>query len=239
MMRLEAALGWGEGKPCAVELVQDGERAARRCVKNRRTILVADHHPVVREGLVSILNRQSDLLVVGEATDGRQAIDLYRALRPDVALIELRLPVVDGPDAIRAILAEYPASRIVVLTRYDGDADVRRALEAGVRGYLLKSISSFELVEAVRSVLAGQRWVAAEAAARLTEHVGDSALTERELEVLRLVVDGKSNKRIAAVLRITEGTVKGHINSILSKMRVDDRTQAATQAIRRGIIHPD
>jgi two-component system, NarL family, response regulator len=204
-----------------------------------RSILVADDQPVVREGLVSIINRQSDMAVVAEATDGRQAIDLYRAVRPDLAVIELRMPVVDGREAIRVIRAEYPASRIVVLTRYDGDADIRGALEAGACGYLLKSVSSGELVQAVRSVLAGQRWVAPAAAARLTEHIGESSLTEREIEVLRLVVKGKSNKRLAAALGITEGTVKWHINSILSKMRVDDRTEAATQAIRRGIVYLD
>ncbi|HEV3455674.1 MAG TPA: response regulator transcription factor [Thermoanaerobaculia bacterium] len=200
---------------------------------------MADDQPVVREGLVSIINRQPDMAVVAAATDGRQAIELFRAVRPDVAVIELRLPVVDGPHAIRVILAEHPASRIVVLTRHDGDADIRSALEAGARGYLLKSMGPGELIQAMRSVLAGHRWIAPAAAVRLSEHIGETALTKREIEVLRLVVEGRSNKRLAAALGITEGTVKAHINRILSKMQVGDRTEAATQAIRRGIVYLD
>jgi two-component system, NarL family, response regulator len=205
--------------------------------KKKIRILIADDHPVVRSGLVALLDREPDMEVVAEAANGREAIERFRDTRPDLALIDLRMPVLDGVEAIRLILAELPASRVVVLTTYDGDANIRRALTAGARGYLLKDLTAAELAAAVRRVEAGQRLVAPAAAARLAEHAGDPELTARELTVLELVVKGKSNKRIGAALGITEGTVKGHVNNILSKMHVDDRTQAAGEALRRGLVH--
>ena len=203
----------------------------------RIRILVADDHPVVRSGLVALLDREPDMEVVAEAANGEEAIERFRDTRPHLALVDLRMPVLDGVAAIRRILADFPAARVVVLTTYDGDADIRRALTAGARGYLLKDLTAAELAAAIRRVHAGQRFVAPAAAARLAEHAGDCELTARELAVLELVVKGKSNKRIGAALGITEGTVKGHINVILSKMHVDDRTQAAGEALRRGLVH--
>ena len=201
-------------------------------------LLLADDHPVVREGLAAILSRQDDMEVVAQAGDGDQAIELFRRVRPDLAILDLRMPGVSGVEAIARLRREFPAARLLVLTTFDGDADVRRALQAGADGYLLKQMSAAELVAAVRAAAAGRRVVAPAAAQQLAEHVGEPALTRRELEVLELIVAGRSNKRIARQLGLTEGTVKSHVNSILGKMGADDRTQAATDALRRGLVVP-
>jgi two-component system NarL family response regulator len=201
-------------------------------------LLLADDHPVVREGLAAILSRQDDMEVVAQAGDGDQAIELFRRVRPDLAILDLRMPGVSGVEAIARLRREFPAARLLVLTTFDGDADVRRALQAGADGYLLKQMSAAELVAAVRAAAAGRRVVAPAAAQQLAEHVGEPALTRRELEVLELIVAGRSNKRIARQLGLTEGTVKSHVNSILVKMGADDRTQAATDALRRGLVVP-
>jgi DNA-binding NarL/FixJ family response regulator len=202
-------------------------------------ILVADDHPVVREGLAAIINRQPDMLVIGEASNGRQAVELYRQHSPDVSLMDLRMPVMNGVEAITAIRKQFPDSRFIVLTTYDGDEDIYRALQAGAHAYLLKDMFREELLEAIRTVHAGQRRIPGAVATRLAERMAGNDLTAREGEVLQLIASGKTNREIATGLEITEGTVKGHVNNILSKLGVSDRTQAVTTAIQRGIVHLD
>jgi two-component system, NarL family, response regulator len=202
-------------------------------------ILVADDHPVVRMGLANLLNAQPDMKVVAEAVNGQEAIDLYREHRPDILLLDIRMPVLNGVDATLAIRAEFPQSRIVVLTTYEADEDIVRTLRAGAQGYLLKDSVGDEMIEAIRAVHAGQRRVAPAVGARLAERVTGSELTVRELEVLKLMSRGGTNKDLATALSISEGTVKGHVNNILSKLGVTDRTMAVTTALQRGIIHLD
>jgi len=202
-------------------------------------VLIADDHFVVRMGLAAVINTQPDMVTVAEATTGKQAVEMFGHHRPDITLMDLRMPEMDGIEAITAIRQEFPESRFIVLTTYDGDEDIYRALQAGARAYLLKDMLRDGLVEAIRAVHAGQRRIPAEVANRLAERMNRTELTARELEVLRLIVLGKSNKAIAAALSIAEGTVKIHINNILSKLGVSDRTQAATFALQRGIVHLD
>jgi two-component system NarL family response regulator len=202
-------------------------------------VLVADDHFVVRMGLRALIDAEPDMHVVAEAGTGQQAVELFRQHRPDVTLMDLRMPVMNGLEAIQAIRGESPEARVVVLTTYDGDEDIYRALNAGARAYLLKEMDREELLGVIRAVHAGQRRVPPEIGARLAEAMPRSELTRRELEVLDLVVKGFSNKRIGDALSITEGTVKIHVNNILGKMGVADRTEAATTAIRRGIVHLD
>jgi DNA-binding NarL/FixJ family response regulator len=200
-------------------------------------LLVVDDHNIVRSGLTALINSEPDLTVIAEATNGQQAIDLFKQHRPDVALMDLRMPVVSGVDAIIAIRKEFPTARIIVLTTYDGDEDIYRALQAGASGYLLKGMLAEELLEAIRAIHAGLRRIPAAVAERLAVRMGGPGLTPRELDVLEQIVRGNSNKEIAAALRISEATVKTHINNLLSKLGASDRTQAATMAIQRGIIH--
>lgn len=200
-------------------------------------VIVIDDHPVVREGLVAMIARQPDMVVVAQGENGQQAIALFKEHRPDVSLIDLRMPGVSGIEAILAIREEFPQSRIIVLTTYDGDEDIYRALKAGVKAYLLKDVFREELLGAIRAVHAGRRHIPVAVATRLAERVASPDLTGREIEVLKLIAQGSSNKEIAHQLAITEGTVKGHVNNILSKMGVDDRTEAAMSALRRGIIY--
>ena len=204
---------------------------------NKINLLVADDHNIVRSGLAALINSEADMAVVAEATNGEQAIDLFKQHRPDVALMDLRMPVVSGVDAIIAIRKDFPTARIIVLTTYDGDEDIYRALQAGASGYLLKGMLAEELLEAIRAVHAGLRRIPSAVAERLAIRMGGPGLTARELDVLALIVRGNSNKEIAATLTISEATVKSHINNILSKLGASDRTQAATMAIQRGIIH--
>lgn len=201
-------------------------------------ILIADDHAVVREGLSSILGSQPDMIVVAEAGDGEQALSLYCKHRPGVTLIGLRLPKVSGADAMGAILRRFPDARIIVFTNFDGEEDIYRALQAGARAYLLKNASREELLSTVRTVAGGGRRIPPAVAERLAQRIRKSSLTSRELDVLRRIVAGSSNKQIAAALGITEATVKTHVNSILAKMCVSDRTGAAIAAIRRGIVRP-
>ena len=202
-------------------------------------IMIVEDHSIVRQGLVALLRTVPDFVIVAEAGDGRKAIELYRQHQPDVTLMDLRLPQVNGVEAIGRIRIDYPNARIIVLTAFDGDEDIYRALQAGARGYLLKGMTSDELVEAIRSVYAGKSRIPAPVAERLAERMGAPVLTARETEVLHLIVGGNSNKEIASALHISEATVKTHINSLLSKLGVTDRTQAATTALQRGIVHLD
>lgn len=200
------------------------------------TILTADDHPLIREGLAAVLRAQSRLQVVAEAANGEEAIEAYTRLHPDIVLMDLRMPVMDGLTATRAILAEDPNARIIVLTTYDGDEDIHRALAAGARGYLLKDMMRTELLRVIEAVYRGQRGIPAPVAARLAEHTPRVGLTPRELEVLRLVADGLSNAQIAQRIGRTEGTVKVHLKNILQKLDANDRTEAVTTALRRGFI---
>lgn len=199
-------------------------------------VLVVEDHNVVRQGLVALLKVAGDLDVVGEAADGEQAITQFRKYQPDITLIDLRLPKLGGVDAISQIRKETPHARFIVLTTYDGDEDIYRALKAGAKAYLLKGMTSEELMMAIRSVHAGKSHIPPAIAERLAERMGSEELTPRESDVLEQIVSGKSNKEIAAELEISEATVKTHINSLLAKLGVTDRTQAATAAIRRGIV---
>lgn len=202
-------------------------------------LLIADDHPVVREGLAAMLNRRADMTVVGEASSGREALALYRREQPDVTLMDLRMPELGGVEAIATLRAEFPNARFIVLTTYDGDEDIARALKAGAQAYLLKDTPRDELLDAIRAVHAGGKRIAPEMAAKLADRLTTPELTERELEVLKLIVAGQSNKEIGATLAITEGTVKVHVNNLLGKLGVSDRTQAVTEALRRGIVHLD
>lgn len=202
-------------------------------------IMVVDDHHIVRQGLVALIATMPDMKVIAEASDGVQAIELYKKHLPDVTLMDLRLPNKNGVDAITQIRVEFPAARIIVLTTFDGDEDIYRALQAGAKGYLLKGMNADELTQAIRTVHAGKSRIPAVVAERLAERMGGPSLTNRELDVLKKIVNGRSNKEIASDLFISEATVKTHINSILSKLGVNDRTQAATTALQRGIVHLD
>ena len=208
-----------------------------KLVNNKIRIMVVDDQAVVRQGFVALINTVPDMEVIAEGLNGQQAIDLYDQYTPDVTLIDLRMPVVGGVEAIAAIRSNYPDARLIVLTTYDGDEDIYRSLQAGARGYLLKDVFFEELETAIRSVHAGSRHIPAAIAARLAERMASSDLTSREMEVLELIVQGQSNKEIGASLTISEATVKSHINNILSKLGVTDRTQAVTTALQRGLVH--
>jgi two-component system NarL family response regulator len=200
-------------------------------------IMVIDDQAVVRQGFVALINTVSDMVVVAEGTNGQQAIELYRLYKPDITLIDLRMPVMGGVEAIAAIRQEFPDARLIVLTTFDGDEDIYRSLQAGAQGYLLKDMFFEELEDAIRRVHAGSRRIPTVVAEKLAERMTTSELTSRELQVLEQIVRGKSNKEIGSALQISEATVKSHINNILGKLGVTDRTQAATTALQRGIVH--
>ena len=202
-------------------------------------IMIVEDHQVVRQGFIALLRLVEGFEIVAEAPDGEQAIGLFRTHRPDVTLMDLRLPKVGGVEAITRIRAEFPEARIIVLTTFDGDEDIYRALQAGAKGYLLKGMSSDELIDAIRLVHGGRSRIPAAVAERLAERLSGPSLTERETDVLRLIVGGNSNKEIASALFISEATVKTHVNNLLGKLGVTDRTQAATTALQRGIVHFD
>jgi DNA-binding NarL/FixJ family response regulator len=199
-------------------------------------VLCVDDHPLLREGIAAIINNQSDMLLVAEASDGREAIQKYREHQPDVTLMDLRLPDMSGIDSMIAIRSEFPEARIIMLTTFEGDVEIQRSLEAGARGYLLKSMPPKDLAEAIRQVHGGKKRIPPELAAQLAEHLGDEALTEREIEVLRHIAGGNRNRDIADRLFISEETVKVHIKHIMEKLGAADRTQAVAIAVRRGII---
>jgi two-component system NarL family response regulator len=200
-------------------------------------ILVAEDHLVARVGVSTIVNLQPDMTVVAEAANGQQAIELYRAHLPDVTLLDLRMPILSGIEAAAAIHRDYPRARLIALTTYGGDEDIRRALQAGVQAYLMKDILHDELLKAIRAVHDGQTYLPASVAAALAAQMPRPDLSARELQVLELIVAGLANKQIAYTLNIAEYTVKNHVKNILDKLAVQDRTQAATVAIQRGIIH--
>jgi DNA-binding NarL/FixJ family response regulator len=199
-------------------------------------ILSVDDHPLLREGIAALVGRQPDMELTAEASNGREAIELFRQHRPDITLMDIQMPEMDGIDAIGAMCREFPGSRIVVLTTYVGDVQVKRALQAGARAYLLKSLLRKELIETIRAVHAGQKRMSAEAATEIAQHACDGSLTAREIEVLQLIAGGNANKEIAARLSITEETVKGYVKNVLAKLDAKDRTHAVTIGFKRGII---
>ena len=207
--------------------------------ERRIRVLVADDHPVVRTGLAAVVVQQADLDLVAEAENGQRAIALYREHQPDVCLMDLRMPVMDGIEAIQTITTEFPGARILALTTYEGDADIRRALDAGARGYLLKDMLLTDVIEAIRAVHRGERVIPNPVAVKLAEFPERSELTDRELEVLQLVARGLSNKQVARVLGRTDETVKIHLKNVFTKLTVADRTEAVTVALIRGLIHLD
>lgn len=200
-------------------------------------ILVAEDHLVARVGVTTIVNMQSDMTVVAEAANGAQAVDLYRQHRPDVALLDIRMPVMTGVEAAAAIRGEFPDARLIALTTYGGDEDIRRALAAGVSSYLTKDVLHDELLKAIRAVHSGETYLPAGVAAAVSGESPAADLSAREVQVLELIVRGLPNKQIAFTLGIAEHTVKNHVKNILAKLAVQDRTQAATAAIQRGIVH--
>ena len=206
-------------------------------MKNKIHVLIVDDHPIVRMGISGIVDSQSDMFVAGHAANGREAILLFEQLSPDVTLMDLRLADMSGSEVTAAIRQEFPEARIIALTSYDGDQDIYRALEAGVRGYLLKEMVHTEVVKAIRVVHAGKRFIPAEVAQQLTGFFPDVALTPREVEVLSLIARGLGNKEVGDILGTAPGTVKAHVQNILSKLGAKDRTHAVTIALRRGIIH--
>ena len=202
-------------------------------------VLCVDDHPLVRKGIASILANESDMQLVGEAGNGREAVELFRQHHPDVTLMDLRMPSMDGVQATQAIRKDFPDARIIALTSYDGDQDIYRALEAGVRGYMLKEMVHTDVLKAIRTVHSGRRLMPHEVAQRLSEYFPQVALTPREVEVLSHVARGLANKEIADKLGTASGTIKMHIQNILEKLGASDRTHAVTIAIQRGILHLD
>ena len=211
------------------ELSRDGN--------DRIRILVADDHPVVRGGLAAVIALEADLLLVAEAENGERAVALFREHQPDVVLMDLRMPLLGGVEAIRKITGEFPSARVLALTTYEGDADIRHALEAGARGYLLKDMLLSDVITAIRRVRRGERVIPGPVAVRLAEFPERSDLTEREVEILQLVAKGFSNKDAAQAIGRTDETVKIHLKNIFAKLGVADRTEAVTMALARGLIH--
>ena len=205
--------------------------------KQQIRVFSVDDHPLLREGIATLVNNQPDMVLAGEASTGAEAIQQFKQHMPDVTLLDLRLPDMSGIDVLIAIRSEFPAARIVMLTTFEGDVEVQRALQAGARGYLLKNMPPVELLDVIRQVHDGKKRIPPEIASQLLEHLSDEGLTEREVEVLREVADGNRNREIAERLFISEETVKVHIKHIMEKLGAADRTQAVAIGVRRGIIH--
>ena len=217
----------------------DGPSEFSELARKQITVLIADEQPIVRAGLATLINRRSDMQVIAEASDGQQAVDEYVSSSPDVALLELRPPFMDGIEAVTSICARVPDARLVIFTNCQGEEDIYRALRAGAYGYLFKNTPLNELLECIRAVADGKRWIPPAVASRLGKRVADRGLTARETEVLRAVASGKSNKEIGSVLDISEATVKVHMTHLMEKLNVAGRTEAITEAIRRGFVHMD
>ena len=200
-------------------------------------ILSVDDHPLLHEGIAMVIKNQPDMSLVAEAFNGREAVQKFREHRPDVTLLDLRLPDMSGIDVLIAIRTEFPEARIIILTTFEGDVEIQRALQAGARAYVLKSTPPKELMEVIRKVHAGKKPISSDIAAQLAEHYSDEALTDREIEVLRQVAEGNRNRDIAEKLFISEETVKVHIKHVMDKLGANDRTQAVAIGVRRGIIH--
>lgn len=205
--------------------------------QQRIRVFVVEDHAVVRQGLIALLSSSPEIEVVGSAGNGQEAVDRYTALMPDVTLMDLQMPVMPGVEAIQKIRQSTPTARFIVLTTFDGDEDIYRAMQAGAKAYLLKGMDMDELVEAIRAVYAGRGRIPSVIAEKLAQRVGSEELSARELEVLQRIVAGRANKEIASDLHITEATVKSHVNSLLGKMGASDRTHAAVLALQRGIVH--
>ena len=205
----------------------------------RLRVMIVEDHFVVRAGLSAIINTQSDMTTIAEARNGYEAIEMYRQHQPDVVLMDLRIPLLSGTEAIAAIVKEFPRAKIIVLSTFGGDEDIFQALQAGARAYFLKDVKGHDLIGAIRAVNAGQRLLPPEIAARLAERIPRSELSPRELEILRLIAKGSSNKEVANTLEISEGTVRVHASNIFAKLGCNDRAQAVSEAFQRGIIHID
>jgi DNA-binding NarL/FixJ family response regulator len=203
----------------------------------RIRVLSVDDHPLVREGIAALINNQAEMQLAAQGSTGKEAIQLFREHRPDVVLLDVRLPDMNGIDAMITIRSEFPEARIIIVTSSEGDVEMQRALEGGASGYIVKSMPPQVLLEAIRKVHGGKKAIPAEVAARLADHYGDEGLTTREIEILQQVAEGNRNRDIAEKLFISEGTVKVHIQHIMAKLGANDRTQAITIAVRRGIIH--
>ena len=199
-------------------------------------ILCVDDHPLLREGVAAVLANQPDLQLVGSASNGREAIEMFRRLHPDVTLMDLRMPDMNGIQVIGTLRSEFPAARFIVITTFPGDVQALQALKAGASGYLLKSSLGEALIDTIRTVHAGKRWIPPEIAREIGQYAADDALTDREIEVLQRIAAGQSNKQIAIELSVTESTIKAHIHSILPKLNANDRTHAVTIALKRGIL---
>jgi two-component system NarL family response regulator len=203
------------------------------------TVLVADDHPMVREGLAAVINRQSDMEVIAEASNGREAVEKFLALRPAIALVDLRMPLMDGIEAVMSIYEQIPGARLVVVTTYQSEEDIYRALRAGAQGYVLKDAPVEDLVECIHAVGNGKTWIPPAVGAKLAMRVTDRHLTPREMEVIRALAKGKSNKEIGVALNISEGTVKVHVTHMLEKLKVTGRTEAIGAALKRGLVTVD
>jgi DNA-binding NarL/FixJ family response regulator len=205
-------------------------------MRNPIRVFSVDDHPLLREGIAALVNSQADMTLVAEASNGAEAIQMFKQQQPDVTLLDLRLPDMSGIDILIAIRSEFPEARVIMLTTFEGDVEIQRALQAGARGYMLKNMPPSELLDGIRKVHAGKKRIPPEIASQLFEHMSDEGLTEREIEVLREVADGNRNREIAERLFISEETVKVHIKHIMEKLGASDRTQAVAIGIRRGII---
>jgi len=199
-------------------------------------ILTVDDHPLLREGIASLIGTEADMVIIGEASSGREAVEEFRRHRPDITLMDIQMPEMNGIDAITHIIAENPNAKIIVLTTYNGDAQIFRALKAGAQGYLLKGLLRKELVETIRAVHAGKKRISPEVASQVAEYATDDTLTAREIIILQLIAQGNANKVIADRLAVTEDTVKAHVRNILSKLSANDRTHAVTIGVKRGFI---